>query len=649
MCGLVGMLVEAGTDVEDRLTSMTASLRHRGPDDEGRYESVCHTQQGTRWLFGFRRLAVIDLTADGHQPIVDQSTGNVLVYNGEIYNFRELRNELESDGYRFRSRCDSEVVLLGYSKWGATVVDHLRGMFAFAIYDSATGHVILARDRIGEKPLYYCEHPVPGGIRFAFASEVRTLLAGGMTSRSIAPSALHSYMANGFVLGTQTLIRGVRLLDAGCLLEIDDQGHVRKHRYWELPLPDQQVATDDPWPDRVGTCLTDLVKRQMISDAPLGAFLSGGIDSSIVVGLAQRHSNQPLRTFTLSFEESDYDEAQYARTAAREFGTDHQEEMLTRSDFRNSLCGIIGALDQPSFDGANIYFIARAARHVGLTVAIAGTGGDELFGGYTSFSQLPKIKRALRWMGLLPLSVRASLRRTALSTDGWFRGGYPSQTAVGKSMSLLDGHLNLVHVYQTLYRLFLPETVNALVNGSTDACSADGLDRETEAYLTNRVDGRFDLSALSWLELRNYLGNRLLRDTDSVSMAVSLEVRLPLVDYELIEHVSSVPESERFYPIGRKRCLIESGGLTLPTSILHRKKRGFVLPIDVWLRDAVRAEASQILLDSALCRRTGLRPESVARLWTQYLRGNRGLYWTRIWAIFVLLRWCDMHRVSIAV
>lgn len=646
MCGIAGLLADATIEVEDRLSAMIRSLRHRGPDDEGRFQSEILCETGTRWHLGFRRLAVIDLTADGHQPMVDDVTGNVLILNGEIYNFRDLRPELEAAGYRFRSRCDAEVVLYGYAQWGLSVVDHLRGMFAFALFDRANEQVVLARDRMGEKPLYYCNRPAGEGIRFAFASEVRTLLAGDVADRSIDECALRSYVANGFVTGPRSLIRGIRLLNAGCLLTVDATGRSTERRFWELPDPSTHNGRYGG-PAALRDLLADTVRRQVVSDAPLGAFLSGGIDSSIVVGLAQRQREEPLRTFTLTFEEDEYSEARYAALVAQAFGTDHEEIQLTRSEFRSSLPAVIGALDQPSFDGANTFFVARAARQLGLTVALAGTGGDELFGGYSSFSQLRRLKFALGLLSPVPSAIRSALRSAALSVDGWWRGGFPSQASTGKSLCLLNGVSDLTGVYDLLYRIFLPETAAQLVDPSLGNGASDLQTGELAGDLPLWVRSRFDLTGLSFLELRHYLGNRLLRDTDSVSMAVSLEIRLPLIDYRIVELAFSVSEMERFYPLGTKRCLVEASGVSLPDAIRQRRKQGFVLPIDNWLRGALVDEAAETLLDPSLCRRAGLEPRAVERLWRQFLSGDRGLYWTRLWALYVLLRWCDLHGVSV--
>ncbi|UCG16681.1 MAG: asparagine synthase (glutamine-hydrolyzing) [Phycisphaerales bacterium] len=641
------MLVDAGADENARLETMVRCLRHRGPDDSGHTRCVVRGKNDRAWLFGHRRLAVIDLSSAGHQPMVDPQTGNVIVFNGEIYNFGDLRQELEADGFEFQSRTDTEVALRGYARWGAGVVDRLRGMFALAIFDATTGRVMLARDRLGEKPLYYCRQPMIRSVRFAFASEVRALLAGNLAPRSIDRVGLQTYVTNGFVVGPHTLIEGVCLLEPGTALVIDVDGPHHSRRFWQIPLPAPNQDNGKEGAASLQECLADCVCRQLVSDAPLGAFLSGGIDSSVVVGLAQQHRSEPLRTFTLVFEEDTYSEARYARQMAQAYGTDHHEVMLTRSDFQRLLPEALGALDQPSFDGANTFFVSRAARQLGLTVALAGTGGDELFGGYASFSRLAKVRLLRRMTSLVPGGILRGLQRAALCVDGRRRGGYPSQTAVGKALSLLDGRGDLVHVYQVLSRIFLPDTVAALVDDYEERLSPDGLEAQLHSYLVDRIAGRNDLAALSFLELHSYLGNRLLRDTDAVSMAVSLEVRLPLVDFQLIEVASRLDERTRFWPIGSKRCLLEASGVRLPHDIMTREKSGFVLPIDVWLRDTLRSEASDVLLDPALCRRAGLRPEQVADLWAQFLRGDPGLYWTRIWAIFVLLRWCRRYGVAV--
>lgn len=649
MCGIAGILTDAHVDVSARLEAVMFAMRHRGPDDSGHVRCGVGDDIGGTWLFGHRRLSVIDLSTAGRQPMVDARNGNQIVFNGEIYNFQDLRAQLVAEGFEFRSKTDTEVVLLGYARWGTDVVTHLRGMFAFAIFDAATGRVMLARDRLGEKPLYYCCKPAVPGVRFVFASEVRALLAGEIVPRRVDRAGLQTYLTNGFVVGPGTLVEGVRLLEPGMMLLVDCEGACRSRRFWQIPL-ERRVRCEDNGRAMVALeeVLSDSVRRQLVSDVPLGAFLSGGIDSSVVVGLAQEHVSQPLRTFTLVFEEDAYNEAEYARIVARTFGSDHQEVVLTRSEFQRSLPAALDALDQPSFDGANTFFVSRAARELGLTVALAGTGGDEVFGGYASFSQLGKAKLIRGWASILPSSLRRRLKRTALWADGWRRGGYPSQTATGKAITLLDAPGDLVTLYQTLYRIFLSETVVDLLEDYDHALTPEGLDADLHEWLIGQTAGRTDLAALSLLEMRTYLGQRLLRDTDSVSMAVSLEIRLPLIDYKVIEAASRLDERSRYSPVGSKRCLIKASRLQLPREIVGRKKSGFVLPIELWLRDTLRRETADVLLDPQLCRRVGLRPESVARLWTQFLQNDSGLYWTRVWAIYVLLRWCDRHHLTLA-
>jgi len=648
VCGIAGMLTDRGADERARLDRMVDAQSHRGPDDSG---SLCCNKAGRSdrvWSLGHRRLSIIDLTSAGHQPMVDPRTGNAIVYNGEIYNFQQLRAELTDAGFNFRSRTDTEVVLLGYAHWGEHVVEHLRGMFAFAIWDAREELVLLARDRLGEKPVYYCTRPVVPGIHFAFASELRALLESGLTSRTIDRVGLQTFITNGFVVGPCTIVEGVNLLEPGTVMRVRADGVATSRRFWHVPMDSDPVDADgSEHLASLGDQLSSAVGSQLVSDVPLGAFLSGGIDSSVVVGLASRHAASPLRTFTLVFEESEFSESQYADAVASAFHTEHQEVMLTRAEFQENVATAIDALDQPSFDGANTFFVSRAARAVGLTVALAGTGGDELFGGYNSFAQLQKLRWMLRAAGVVPSRVRRSLSRAALWADALRRGGYPSQTSMGKGAVLLGERPDLVGIYQTLYRIFLQDTVADLIADCDETTAPDGLTPQAAEYLRQQIGDRTDLAAWSFLELHGFLGNRLLRDTDSVSMAVSLEVRLPLIDYRVIEAATRLDAASRFEPLGSKRSLIRASGLALPDVVLNRKKVGFVLPIEVWLRQSLAREATDILTDPGLCRRAGLQREPIQRLWQQFLRGDKGLYWTRLWAIYVLLRWCEARNVHV--
>ena len=643
MCGIAGAIGEIDETIVDAVRRMSAAERHRGPDASGFWMPA--PADGTAGVvLAFRRLAIIDLSEGGRQPMADPETGNVIVFNGEIYNFQDLRRELAQDGAHFRSRSDTEVILKAYSRWGVECVSRLRGMFAFAIWDATRRTLFLARDRLGIKPLYLGGVTRPGGKRtLLFASEVRALLASELIEREMDPVALASYVWNGFVVGPTTAIRGIELLPAATFASASTAGVVPRPRsYWRLPTSRQVPADRQALKEE----LTAAVRMHLISDVPLGIFLSGGIDSSAIAALAVRSGSARVRTFNIGFDEGLYDESRHARAVAAALGTEHHELRLTRETFRRELPDALGSLDQPTFDGINTYFVSRAVREAGLTVALAGTGGDELFGGYRSFRDVPwaaSWSRRLSWLSpdLLRGVANGVVRATALSAP------VPAQTRWGKLGDALAARGDLLHTYQVSHALFSSDFARRLLRRDMDGELTVGLPTTVAEQLTQLIEHRAPLSAVAALELWCYLGERLLRDTDTASMASSLEVRVPFLDHEVVSVASALDEDERFGPVGKKRLLRDLALGDLDPALFDRPKSGFVLPIDQWARDVVKDEMDAALGDPVFCERAGLEPRAVGRLWSAFLQRAPGVYWSRVWALYVLGWWCRENRVSV--
>ncbi len=645
MCGIAGAIGRIEPEILSAVQAASNCQKHRGPDDDGFIQSGATGSDGA--VLAFRRLAIIDLSADGHQPMTDQASGNVIVFNGEIYNFRELRAELESLGDTFRSRSDTEVILKAYARWGASAISRLRGMFAMAIWDARERHVLLARDRVGIKPLYIASIDRPGDRQTVlFASELRSLLATGMIERRLNAAAIGSFVWNGFVVGPETIIDGVRLLPAGTMAIVEPgSGRCELHRYWELP----EASTAHDGVEKLHEELRAAMRQHLISDVPLGVFLSGGVDSSAVAALAaQQAGSARIRTFNISFDEAEYDESKYARSVADALGTEHADVRLTQRQFAEQLIDALRSIDQPTFDAINSYFVSRTVREAGITVALAGTGGDELFGGYRSFQDVPRAGRVGRLLRHVPEGALRSMARLIARIKTGPAGEIPPQTRWGKLGDVLATRGRLLDLYQTSYALFTADFSRSLQAHNSAADLRCGLPRLRAHELTRLVGERPSLHAIATLELSNFIGERLLRDTDAASMAVSLEARVPLLDHAVIESAASVPEQLRFKPLGRKMLLrqiaIDAG---VDASVFNRPKSGFVLPIELWARQQLKAQVEETLLDADRCRNCGLNPEAVARLWRAFEAGAPGIYWSRIWAIFVLLWWCREHRASI--
>jgi len=643
MCGIAGAVGAVDDLVLDALGRMHDRQRHRGPDAEGLWNE--HSSGGARGVaFAHRRLAIIDLSPLGRQPMHDAATGNVICFNGEIYNFVELRAELESRGHVFRSASDTEVILHAYTAWGHECVSRLRGMFAFALWDARRREVLLARDRLGKKPLYFADLPRPDGRLVLFASEVRSLLASGLIERRLSPLALETYLWNGFVVGPQTIVSGVRELPAASTLIVRADGTAEEtRRYWDLPQA--RPGTTDL--GQLDSELESAVRMRLVSDVPLGVFLSGGIDSSAITALAARGGGAKLRTFNISFDEAEFDESRQARAVANALGTEHTEIRLTEARFRELLEPALSSLDQPTFDAINTYFVSRAVREAGITVALSGAGGDELFGGYRSFVDAPLAARWSGRLGFLPdVATRAIARATVRAMMGR-SGDVPPQTRWGKLADALACRGNLVDSYQVSYALFSSDFLRELCRLPLRDDVTRGLPEARSRALGERIRSSGSLGAVSLLELALFLGERLLRDTDTTSMAVSLEVRAPLVDHRVVETAAGLSEACRFAPLGRKQALRDTALASLDPGLFERPKSGFELPLGRWIRAAATGEVDSALQDATRCESVGLEPRTVARLWRAFRDGGPGLYWSRIWVLFTLLHWAQRERVAL--
>lgn len=578
--------------------------------------------------------------------MVDERHGNVIVFNGEIYNFAEIRRELEARGERFRSQCDTEVLLRAYAHFGPDVLGRLRGMFAFAIYDASRREVFLARDRLGIKPLYYASLKRGSGTSVLFASELRSLLASGMVPKRLNPAALHTYLWNGFVVGPDTMVEGVSLLPPGTSMTIRiDDGQVSQKRYWSLGR--RATRPESEARERLEAELLEATRQHLVSDVPLGIFLSGGIDSSAIAALAVRAHTTSVKTFHVGFEESGFDESKYAEQVANALGTEHTEYRLSQSKFVDQLDDAIGSLDQPTFDAINTYFVSRVVREAGFTVALAGTGGDELFGGYSSFRNLPTAVGVLSKAKRLPLkAIERALRvgtQIALGRDD----RVSPQTRWAKLGALFSTGGDLVDIYQVLYALYTPDFLGALEAGNQSAAVPFGIPDPMRSELCKSIAGLSPLEATSVLELGMFIGERLLRDSDAASMAVSLELRVPLLDHQVVEAAQRVPVHARYEPVGKKSLLRQIALSELDPSIFDRPKAGFVLPIAVWAKDRLASDIEATFSDRELVESVGLRSSPLMSLWKSFRSGAPGLYWSRIWAPYVLLRWCRLQGVSL--
>ena len=591
MCGIAAHFNSLG-----RATPLDLGLiLHRGPDSTGEWLSA----DGHCWL-GNTRLAIVDLSPTGAQPMTDPATGNVIVTNGEIYNHLAVREKL-GENIAWRGTSDTETLLVGYARWGHGVVDHLNGMFAFAIFDAARNELFFARDRLGQKPLYYTMEP--SGIRAA--SEVKVLLDG---SREITPEAISGYLQWGACPESSLLHRDIQVLPAGHAMTIAANGKMKTWRYW--PSRPAFASSTENVVARLRSLLDTAVAEHLLSDVPVASFLSGGIDSSIVTAIAAQKLEHKLQTYSVGFDLAEFDESAIAKEIAERYGTDHHQIRLTEDEVIESVTEAVDQLDLPSVDAINTYIVARAVAAHGVKVALSGLGGDELFGGYPSFRDVPR----LQLLSVLP----SFLRRLVAFPFG-----------LGDRLADLPRSGNPGELAQWR-RSFFTDT----------ALGRAGLPRPREP-LDQPVALPDDFGQISWAELTGYMRRMLLRDADQMSMAVSLEMRVPFLDHLLVEYVLGLPVAvKKRYP-GPKGLLVEACRDLLPASVYARPKAGFVLPMKQWMRGPLASFVEEGLRE-ALERR--FLPEAFVKELRANFQRDR-LHWTRLWSVVVLGQYAKRRQL----
>jgi asparagine synthase (glutamine-hydrolysing) len=602
----------------------TRALAHRGPDDEGIELLPLAGNAEFCVGLGSRRLSIQDLSPAGHMPMKDSATGNWIVFNGEIYNFQVLRRDLQKLGHQFCSHGDTEVLLKAYAQWGETCLDRFVGMFAFALWDARKERLFLARDRLGVKPLYYYASP---GL-FLFGSEIRALLASRLISRRVDMTGLASYLAFGAVQDPFTIIEGVRSLHPGHTL-VWENSQTETRMYWCLTEVASRPTSTDNLSEAAKTVrdlIQQAVSQRLISDVPIGAFLSGGVDSSSVVAIASEVSPKPIETFSVVFGDTKFCEATYSNQVARGFGCHHHQIELTETQLLEEIPYVLDSLDQPTVDGVNTYVIARAAKEAGVTVALSGLGGDEIFAGYSSFLSVPRMISFRCYAGWLALVGRGF---TALL-------GGSETNKLSKFLAMAGNDYYGGHPHFLSRALFLPGAVRTLL-GREGTKDGNVLAAWNDAGLVERVRNLDPVNQVSALEASTYLANTLLRDTDCMSMAVSLEVRSPLLDHRLWEYVLPLAGSLKLDSKLPKPLLLRAVGEQLPSEIYMRRKMGFTLPFQRWLADGLRPTLERELLKDPLGEDVPLEPRAMADVWKAFLAGRTN--WSRPWALFALKQW----------
>jgi len=629
MCGIAGIINSSlpTPEREAAVRRMIARQRHRGPDDDG----LASWDNGT---LGMCRLAIFD-PANGRQPMTTSDGRFHLVFNGAIYNHRELRAELESHGRSFATHCDTEVLLQAYAQWGQACLVRLRGMFAFAVWDAVERTFFAARDPFGIKPLYHARTS-DGGV--VFGSEVRAVLASRLVPGEIDPVAVGDYLAWFAVPPPRTIMRGIANLPAGHCLSLGQDRRLRVSAWWRLPeARPAPPKNKTEFAGELRARLEDTIRAHQLADVPVGAFLSGGLDSTAVVALMRHCGAGKLKTFSVTYEEPEFAEGEHARLAARALGTEHHEEVLTGGRLVAELPAILASFDQPTGDGINSYYASKLARQGGVKVALSGLGGDELFGGYPSFRDMPRLARWLPRWRMLPPGLRRSSIAQLKQGSSWRR----------KLADFLQ-HGRDLHDLCALRRRILSETTRQelMTAESWELAARQGPYHPMLDDFVGELTGADDNQIVMAWEMRTYMSDVLLRDSDGFSMANSLELRVPFVDERLLGWWWNQPRGLRLPPGPPKAMLALATADLVPAAVRRRPKQGFTLPFPLWMRAQLRPFLQEVFSGASLDACPWLDAGRVRAEWAAFDRGEDTQNWSRVWTLAMLVAFANRKDLA---
>lgn len=648
MCGIAGFWDVAGRlDPEKGMAAverMTRAIRHRGPDDAGVYRDP---DTGV-WL-GHRRLSVVDLSPEGHQPMVSASGRYVMVFNGEVYNHRRLWPELLAYGQRFRGHSDTEVMLAAIEQWGLErAVERFIGMFAFALWDRQTRTLTLVRDRIGIKPLYYGWT----GSMFAFASELKAIAALPGFDKPVDRNALCLLVRHSYIPEPYSIYQGIYKLPPGAMLRVDEDGAAvpasveslsrRVQRYWSMADVAARARSDLPDPEAIEELdhlLRDAIALRMEADVPLGAFLSGGVDSSTVVALMQAQSTRPVQTFSIGFHEQGHDEAKYAREVARHLGTDHHELYVSAQDALDVIPDLPTMFDEPFSDSSQIptFLVSKLARGR-VTVSLSGDGGDELFGGYSRYLWAAKIER---WVRPIPRALRGSAAHSLRSHPGFYEALVQSANRCAPRRFRLRNPRTKIGLLSRMLETSRDERYRLQISHWFDPASVvlQGHEPLTALSDFSRWPQVPDpMERMMYCDLVGYLPGDILVKVDRASMAVSLEARVPLLDHRLVEHAWTIPMRQKLRDGKGKWLLRQVLYRYVPRALIDRPKQGFGVPIDEWLRGPLRDWAESLLDERRLREEGYFEPAPIRRMWTDHVNGRAREHY-RLWDVLMFQAW----------
>ncbi|NND77601.1 MAG: asparagine synthase (glutamine-hydrolyzing) [Flavobacteriales bacterium] len=623
MCGINGLFgLEKIERPQETVQKMNACLTHRGPDADGLYADE-HV------VLGHKRLSIIDLDEKANQPMTSANGRFVLVYNGELYNYRALKEQVPN--YPYKTESDSEVVLAAITEWGMAALQAFNGMFAFALWDSEKGELFLVRDRIGIKPLYYAESQNS----LIFSSEIRAILETDLVPKKMDPEALIDYLRYATVHGPRTIIQGIKMLEPGHYLKISDN-ETEEVKYFELGARNNSRKRDSyDTKKNIRILLTESVEKRTVSDVPFGAFLSGGIDSSIIVGLMSEVIPGKVNTFSVVFDEQEHSEAKYSQMIAKKYQTNHHEIKLRMNDLLDMIPSTLAAMDHPSGDGPNTYLVSKKTKDAGITMALSGLGGDELFAGYDLFKYCAEISQK-KWVTSFPMFVR--------KMAGSVYSGVKKDVASSKVKDLLvQDHFDLEYIYPKMRTVLRDEEVLNLLDRETlPESSVFQIGKDKISFEGTAFKLPY-LSKISVLEFNTYMSNVLLRDSDQMGMANAMEIRVPFLDHELVEYVLGLSDQEK-YPHSPKKLLVDTFQDLLPSELVNRPKMGFTFPWTKWMKKDLKPFCERQL--KGLKKRTQFSTNAIDLLWSRFLNNDPNITWSRIWHLVVLEHWLSANGID---
>lgn len=623
MCGIGGILYFDKTrTVENKiLKKMADVIRHRGPDDEG-----FHIDKNAGLCF--RRLSIIDL-AMGHQPMSDISSGLTIIFNGEIYNFMELRRDLLSKGYVFKTTTDTEVILYMYHEYGTLCLQYLRGMFAFAIWNSFKKELFCARDRFGIKPFYYYTDTE----KFVFGSEIKVIMNAGEVDRTLSYDALDSYLAFSYISGELSVYKSVKKLLPGhyLLISLKEKPKIEIHSYWDIQFEPDYSRSENSWIEEIRSCLSETVKLHMISDVPLGAFLSGGIDSGAIVSFMAKHSALPVKTFSIGFRNKEYNELPYAREVAERYGCEHHEAIVEPESI-SILPEIVNCFDEPFADSSAVatYFVSKIARE-NVTVALSGDGGDELFAGYNHYSYLRKLYS-------FPLHINSSFFSKVVW--GGLHGILPRSVKGKKASYLFSTGKDYISAY--LHNYSLRDRKKMFLQDHASFELSNGSELYKVGILKKGIKNDF-ISNMQYLDMHTFMVDSILTKVDRTSMLNSLEVRVPLLDHKFAELTFKIPSELKLNGYEQKYIFKKAVEGLLPDDILKRAKKGFSIPLTQWFKNDLNEYVHDVLLGPDPLLSAYLDKKYVRKLIEYNLLNDKELN-SRIWSLLCLEEWLKQNR-----